>query len=386
MNLNESSDQMHILHLVDGLRVGGAEKLIITFSQTIRHFSADLTVATLQRNEPSMVQEIEQSGARVIPFHSRKLINPIRFFRLWQFVRKNQFTVIHTHLTSANILGAIIGRLTQIPVFTTIHSTRLSSQKHWYHGRFENWVLKNLTTQVIGVGQEVAALHQQRLGLDHIVVLPNAVSIPEPFSESERIQLRKELVDDPNAVILLAVGRLVPPKGYPDMLQTFASLQKTHPNTRLLIAGQGEEEAMLSSMIANLNLEDRAVLLGVRHDIPNLLFAADIFVSTSHWEGLPVSILEAMAAKKPCVATAVGDIPMILDNTIGVICPPHKPVLMAEAWAELIENPDKWPVYGEAAYEKICHEFSAGAWVQKQLDLYAEAAHMPAPQLHPTNL
>jgi glycosyltransferase involved in cell wall biosynthesis len=377
---------MHILHLVDGLRIGGAEKLIVTFAQTIRHFSADLMVATLQQNEPSMVKQIEESGASVIPFHSRKLINPIRFLRLWQFVRQNQFDIIHTHLTSANILGAIIGRLTQTPVFTTIHNTKLSSQNHLYHGRLENWMLKNMTTQVIGVGQEVAERHQQRLGLDQVLALPNAVSIPEPLSESGRIRLRKELVDDPDAIILLAVGRLVAQKGYPDMLRAFATLQKTFPNTRLLIAGQGKERAILSNMIADLNLEDRAILLGMRHDIANLLSAADIFVSTSHWEGLPVSLLEAMAAKKPCVATAVGDVPLVLDNDVGVLVPPHEPALMAEAWVELVENPDKWPVFGEAAYEKVCHEFSASTWVQKQLELYAEAAHVPVPQSHPNSL
>ncbi|MCA9872152.1 MAG: glycosyltransferase [Anaerolineales bacterium] len=372
-------DGLRILHLVDGLRVGGAEKLIVTFARELRHHPDHLTIVSLQRNVPAMRTAVEAAGAQVIPIHSKKLINPRRFQKLWQLVRREQFAVIHTHLTAANILGGFVGRLTGTPVVTTLHNTRLISQQHFYHGRLENWVLTHLTTQVIGVGWQVAATHQARLGLDNIMVLPNAVALPPPLMAVERARVRASLVDDPEAVILLAVGRLRPQKGFLDLLTAFAQVHQNNPCTRLLIAGKGEEADVLSAKIAELGLEQSARLLGLRHDVPDLLGASDIYVSAAHWEGLPISMLEAMAAGRPCVVTAVGDVSRVMDESMGVVLPPRQPQLLADALQRLIEAPESWPVLGAAARQKVAAAYSADVWTEKQLALYRELAREKRP-------
>ncbi|MBK8984679.1 MAG: glycosyltransferase [Chloroflexi bacterium] len=365
---------LRILIIVDGLRVGGAEKLIVTFALELGRRPDILTVVTLQKIVPAMSAAVEATGARVIPLHSKRLIDPFRFRRLCQLVRRERFAVIHTHLTAANILGGFAGRLTGTPVVTTLHSTQLSSQNHYYHGRLENWVLTHLTDQVIGVGEEVAAIHQTRLGLDNLLVLPNAVALPPPLSASERDQLRASLVDDPTAVILMAIGRLRSHKGFLDLLTAFADVHRACPQTRLLIAGQGPQEAELMAQITALGLENKAMLLGLRHDISALLAASDIYVSTTHWEGLPVSMLEAMAAGLPCVVTAVGDVPLVIDETMGTLVPPQQPAAFAEALQRLVEAPTVWPSMGQAARQKIADSYSADVWVEKQLVLYRQLA------------
>ncbi len=366
--------KMKILHLVDGLRVGGAEKLIVTFAQELRRYPHELTIVSLQRNEPVMRTAVETAGARVIPLHSKRLINPQRFGQLWQLVRRERFAVIHTHLTAANILGGVVGRLTGTPVVTTLHNTKLISQEHFYHGRLENYVLTHLTDQVIGVGWQVAAVHQARLGLDNLIILPNAVALRPPLAAAERNRVRAALVDDPAAVILLAVGRLRPQKGFLDLLTAFAQVSRHCPQARLLIAGKGEQEAELAAEIAALNLEKQVRLLGLRHDIPDLLDACDIYVSAAHWEGLPVSMLEAMAAARPCVVTAVGDVPQVMDDTTGVVLPPQRPDLLAQALQQLIGAPEQWPVLGQAARQKVAASFSADVWTENLLSLYQQLA------------
>ncbi len=363
-----------ILIIVDGLRVGGAEKLIVTFAQELSHRPDTLTIVSLQRIVPAMLADVEATGAQVIPLHSKKLVDPIRFYRLWQLARRQRFAVIHTHLTAANILGGFIGRLTGTPVVTTLHNTRLFSQDHLYHGRLEDWVLRRLTTQVIGVGWEVAATHQTRLGLDNLLVLPNAVALPPPLPAAERERLRAELVDDPTAVLLIAIGRLRPQKGFLDLLTAFADVQRNHPRTRLLIAGQGPQEAELAAAITALGLDGKVLLLGLRHDIPNLLAASDIYVSAAHWEGLPVAMLEAMAAGLPCVVTAVGDVPQVMDETVGLLLPPQQPAAFAQALQRLIEAPADWPRLGQAARQRVATAYSADAWTEKQLALYRQLA------------
>jgi len=365
---------MPILYLVDGLRVGGAEKLIVTFAQQLRHHPDRLTIVSLQRNVPAMRTAVEEAGAQVIPLHSKKLVNPLRFQKLWQLVRREKFAVIHTHLTGANILGGMVGWLTGTPVVTTLHNTRLISQDHLYHGRLENWVLTHLIDQVIAVGWQVAETHQARLGLEDMMVLPNAVAQRPPLSAEKRRQIRATIIDDPEAVIFIAIGRLRPQKGFLDLLAAFAEVNKVCPRTRLLIAGQGPQEAELAASITALGLEQKARLLGLRHDIPDLLAASDIYVSAALWEGLPVSMLEAMAAGRPCVVTAVGDVPQVMDETMGIVLPPQQPDRLAHALLSLVQSPEQWPVLGQAARQKVATSFSADGWTEKQLALYRELA------------
>lgn len=377
---NQAPAALSILHLVDGLRVGGAEKLIVTFAQELSHHPEKLTVASLQRNVPAMQEAIEAAGARVISLHSKKLVNPVRFYNLWRLVRQERFDVIHTHLTAANILGGFVGRLTGTPVVTTLHNTKLFSQDHLYHGRLEDWVLTHLTDQVIGVGWEVAATHQERLGLDNMVVLPNAVSLPPPLPADERDRLRATLVDDPTAVILLAIGRLRPQKGFLDLVTAFADVHRACPQTRLLIAGQGPLADDLATAVTQFGLTGKVSLLGLRHDIPALLAASDIYVSAAHWEGLPVSMLEAMAAGLPSVVTAVGDVPQVMDETMGILLPPQQPEMFAQALRRLVETPAEWPCFGRAARQKVIDSYNAEAWVEKQLALYRRLARRHAPK------
>lgn len=369
-----SAEGMPILYLVDGLRVGGAEKLIVTFAEELRHHPDKLTIVTLQRIVPAMQTAVESTGARVIPLHSKKLVSPLRFQKLWQLVRRERFAVIHTHLTAANILGGFVGWLTGTPVVTTLHNTRLFSQDHFYHGRLENWVLTHLADRVIGVGWQVAETHRARLGLDHVIALPNAVALPSPLTAVARAQVRAALVDDPDAVILIAIGRLRPQKGFLDLLAAFAQVNQACPQTRLLIAGQGPQADELAAAITALGLEGRVHLLGLRHDIPDLLAASDIYVSAAHWEGLPVSMLEAMAAGRPCVVTAVGDVPQVIDETMGIVLPPHQPERLAQALKGLVESPERWSVLGQAARQEVAASYSADVWTEKQLALYRELA------------
>lgn len=371
---------LSILHLVDGLRVGGAEKLLVTLARELHHRPDRLTIVTLQRIVPAMRTAVEAAGARVIPLHSKKLVDPLRFLKLCRLVRRERFAVIHTHLTAANILGGFAGRLTRTPVVTTLHSPNLSSQNHFYHGRLEDWVLTHLADQVIGVGWQVAQVHGTRLGLDDILVLQNAVAVPPPPTAVARTRLRAALVDDPDAVILLAIGRLRPEKGFLDLLTAFAQVNRIHPQTRLLIAGQGPQEAELTAAIQALGLEKRACLLGLRHDVPDLLAASDIYVSAALWEGLPVSMLEAMAAGRPCLVTAVGDVPQVIDETMGLVLPPQQPERLAQALQRLVAAPEQWPRLGQAARQKVIDSFSAEAWVDQQLALYRRLA---APKQRP---
>ena len=366
------NDGPHIAQMIDGLRFGGAEQLILTFARALQRRNVKLTVITLKRDEPQMQQELQAMGVRVKPFHSRKLVDPVRFWKLWQFMRRERFDVIHTHLTMSNILGATVGRLSGIPVVTSLHNTRTRSQSHMYHGRLEEWLLKYSVQRVVAVGWSVAEVYQERLSPKPIVVIPNAVPSPPVLSNESREDLRSSLSIGPENTLLIAVGRLEAQIAFDDLLIAFAELQETQPQTRLIIAGQGPDQTVLGDQIQELDLTGEAQLLGLRDDVPALLAASDIFVSSSHWEGLPLATLEALMAGLPVVVTAVGDVPRVVTDESGILVPPGQPKQLAAALRRVVVDDDLRRSLGQSAQRTANESFEVEAWVDKILALYGE--------------
>ena len=116
----------------------------------------------------------------------------------------------------------------------------------------------------------------------------------------------------------------------------------------------------------------RVILLGVRNDVPRLLAAGDIFVSASHWEGLPVAVLEAMAVGLPVVATSVGDVPDVVVPGTGLIVPPHQPAALATTIRTLLDDPEQGRQLGMAGRAHVVRNYAIEAWADKLLKLYSE--------------
>lgn len=363
---------MRIAHVINALRVGGAEKLVITFAGEMRRRGIDFTIITLRQNDPEMLKQAAAEGARIAQFSHRKLFAPGRFKKLVDFLRAEKFDILHTHLTMANILGASAGYMVGIPVVTSLHNTTMHSQSQFLHTRLETWLLRNSVKRVLAVGWETANAHAERLKDKPILVLPNAVHTPPSLSSEERCAVRQELVNDPHAPLLIYVGRLVPQKGVRDLVTAFAVVNRSHPQARLIVAGVGPLEEELQTQIHTLGLKERARLLGPRRDVPRLLAASDLFVSAAHWEGLPVASLEAMAAGLPVVATAVGDLPRVVTPETGILTPPRAPERLAAAISALLESPEARTAAGAAAQIRIQLEFSARAWADRLLKMYSE--------------
>jgi glycosyltransferase involved in cell wall biosynthesis len=203
-----------------------------------------------------------------------------------------------------------------------------------------------------------------------IEVISNAVSTISSLPDEERISVRKELSISPSQPVLITVGRFVPPKSYEDLVDAFAKLLDEHPNTVLIMIGDGPLFSRVKAHITSLNLQESVRLLGERDDVPRFLASSDVYVSSSIWEGLPMAVLEAMMAGLPVVATEVGDIPRIIDSSVGRVVPASKPKLLASAIEFLLDNDSARKKMGIAAQEYAVHHFSVDIWMEKLLNLY----------------
>ncbi|MBA3534337.1 MAG: glycosyltransferase, partial [Ardenticatenales bacterium] len=329
---------MRVVQLIDLLYWGGAQKLLVTFTAAARARGVTPIIISLRHDSdtPVIAAELRSLGAEVLVFAGSGLMDPLRIWKLARFLRHEKVDILHTHLTYANIIGAIAGRLAGVAVVSTIHNTQ--DDQPYYHpvrAQMEAWLLRHSVQRVIAVGHIVAEANKARLGKKAMDIIPNAVDLPTPIPAEERQALRTELIGDPMRPLILSVGRLSPQKAHSDLLIAFADLRESNSNATLVIAGDGPLRAELEAQIKTLGLEGHAWLLGMRNDVPRLLAASDIFATSSHWEGLPIAVLEALAAGLPVVGTTVGDVPKVVVEGTGLLVPPREPGALAAALRSL---------------------------------------------------
>lgn len=360
--------------IIDTLRVGGAQKLVCDFALAAAAHGIEPTIICLRDDkDPIITNPMQAAGVRIAGFPSHSLLNMRRLLQLVRFLRSEKFDVIQAHLTYANILGCLAGYFAGIPVVTTLHNTDFDvRQKPGPIVRLEEIILRFFAHRIVAVGYGVADVFRARLKYSTVEVIPNGIPASYPITSEARQRLRREIAGLDERVLLIAVGRFVPAKGYDDMIESFALLHQRFPRTFLAIAGSGRLFDRVKSRISEMHLDDAICCLGMRSDIPQLLAASDIFVSSSHWEGLPVAVLEAMMAGLPIVATSVGDIPKVVTPEAGIIVPPRQPVCLAEALHDLVSAPEKARAMGDAARARAMQEHSLDTWMRRYVAVYEE--------------
>ncbi len=365
---------MRVAVVVDSLKFGGAQKLVVTFAISASVQQIEPTIVSLSdQNTKATVEMIVSAGVRVVNFPAQSLMDLHRLWRLIRFISKEKFDLIHTHLSYANILGSVAGFFTRTPVVATLHSTGYDPDQHSVLFQIiENICLRYLVTRIVVVGDSVRDAYANRTGHRRLDLIHNGVPTQELASIEIRQNLRREIVGDPARCVIITVGRFVQAKGYEDMIDAFLIIHRKHPEAVLVMAGSGILFTKIQMKVKELHLTDSVFLLGERNDIPQLLAASDVFASSSNREGLPVAVLEAMMAGLPIVGTNVGDMARIVTDEIGRIVPSYHPEMLAEALDELLDAPGKMPIMGKVAHLRAMREFSVEPWMARHAALYKE--------------
>lgn len=364
--------------VIDSLQTGGAQKLISAFTSQASKYGIEPVVINLRRGSSVVIHnEIESNGARVFTVTARSLFSLKRLQWLIQFFKREKVEIVHSHLLYANILASVAGFIARIPVVCTLHSTH--TEKGWrlrLLKALEDFCLRNFATRILAVGQEVAAAHMGRYKRRAVNIIPNGIPEPDKVPSHTRERLRSELAGDPSNLIIITVGRFEPSKGYHDMVNAFKLLQKKNCKSRLVMVGAGSLHESIRSQVETLDLGQSVLLAGERHDIPQLLASSDIFASSSHREGLPLSLLEAMMAELPIVATAVGDVPNVVTQEMGIVVPARQPEELAAALEELVTSPERRRAMGKAARVRALGEYSLDIWMKRHVRMYTEMLNM----------
>ena len=348
------NNRIRLLHIVDGLKAGGAELLITHIIKALgtKHYKH---YAYYYADDGPVRKRLEAYGIPVYKGKCRASIKqPIRFSatlfdqmqELISLIRRKHIQVIQSHMGPANQLAVVVGKLSGIPVLPTVHTPAAFADKRsrWdmrvYFKKAVNHFVYRAADRVLVVSQEIKEIIQQRFGLkdDKLLLLKNGIVCDDCTSESSGFQ--KEFPNSADKLKLVSAGRLVPLKSFDILLQAIAVVINQGLNDLLLlIAGEGEERIRLERLIQELRLEDCVRLLGLRHDVMALMKASDIFVMPSRYEGVSLAMIEAMACGLPIIASdARGLKDCITDEQNGLLFPVDDYNALAERILRLANN------------------------------------------------
>jgi len=372
-----------VVHVLDDLEVGGAQQLVLTYARHAVRTGVPVTVVSLRPpSDDVLTSALDAAGARVVVLTRRRRPTmksaPLQTVVLIATLLRLRPRIIQTHLLYSNVIGVMAARLCRLPVVATLHNARVEVDCNSQRAvRLETAVLRRLPTGLVAVGPSVERSQRDRVFPRRLTVVPNAVG-PGPLPEqATRARLRSQLAPGENTLLVLAVGRLVPAKGYDDLLTAFKRILRAVPNAVLAIAGDGPEYARMRNRLDGEGLTDAVLLLRQRDDVRDLLGAADLFVSASHWEGLPVALLEAMSAGLPVVVTAVGDVPAAIGPDGGVLVQPGEPVRLAAEVVALLQDHSRREALGRAAASRVREHFTVERWVAALDRVFDDASGVP---------
>ena len=190
--------------------------------------------------------------------------------------------------------------------------------------------------------------------------------------------IRREFQVPEDAPLIVSVGRLEEAKGHGDLLRAFSIVSEKHPQARLVIVGQGVLQERLQNELNALGLQGKAVLAGWRGDMLDILAACDIYALASHYEGLGIATMEAMALEKPVVCTGVGGVlDVVVDGQTGHLAPPHQPEQFAAKLLDLLDNPQRARDFAAAGYKRVQEQFHDDKANRAMLALYREILAAP---------
>lgn len=365
-----------VCQLVHSLSVGGAEILASRIARRLRD-SVRFVFACLD-DRGSLADELTRDGFTVHRLGRRPGFDWSCVLRLSRFLRDENVDVVHAH-QYAPFFYAMSARLRgpRKPIVFTEHGRHQPD-----HPRRKRMIFNRLflsrRDRCIGVGQAVrtALIENEGLPTARVEVIYNGVDIEAYASETDRAEGRRLLRAAPGEFVIIQVARLDYLKDHDTALRTMARAVSAVPHARLVFVGDGPERQAIESRIRALQLDDQVRLLGTRGDVKRLLPGADLFLLTSISEGIPLTLIEAMAAGLPVVSTDVGGVAeVVTDGVSGLLAPAGNVVALADGIRRLAADPALRRQFSLAGQSRARERFDETAMCRQYQQLYAELSH-----------
>lgn len=359
-----------VVHVIDSMEVGGAQTQILNLFETLDQTRFDLRLVCL-REKGAWGERLERAGFPVVCMEKKSGRDLAALFRLVKIFRRWRPTIVHCTIFTANLWGRIAALLAGVPIRIAHEQSTVSLEKPVR--KMLDRLLAGFTWRILVVSEDLRRRVAQEEGVapDKITVLYNAIDTMAiaRASAGKPLDLPGE-----TGFRLGAVGRVEYRKDHITLARAAAQVLKAEPKATFLLAGDGPDRSRLEAEIEALGIAERFHLLGTRQDVPRLLHHLDVYVLSSTTEGLSLSILEAMAAGLPVVATRVGgNAELVTPGETGALVPASDPQALAEALLEVLRAPARRKAFGAAARRQVREHFDIAVIAGRLESLYLQA-------------
>lgn len=360
---------MKILHVINNLATGGAEKLILDTIPLMNKKGYQVDLLVIDGTDYPYLSKLKGENCCVIySLSSKNLYNPFNLFKIIPYLRK--YDLLHVHLFPVQywVVFAKLFSFSKVRIIFTEHNTTNSRMNNIFFKYFEKVVYK-LYDKIVCISVEIKDILIEYCKLNPVkfIVVENGIDLNQfnsaiPKNHSE---IHNNILDSDKLIIQVAGFR-----AQKDQSTTVKSLSYLPSNVKLLLVGDGEFRGDLEKLVKVLKLEERVFFLGIRLDVPILMKSADIVVVSSHWEGMPLSVIEGMAVNKPVVASNVPGVFQLVEG-VGVLFEKGNEIELASKIKELLNDKDYCNKVATAGYERS-KQYDINVMVDKEIELYKE--------------
>ncbi len=367
-------NKIHIMHVIYSLGIGGAENILINL---INEINQDIFISSICCIEKSgiLATRIKRKDIKIFECYRGKgdYLLPLKLYKLF---KKERVDVVHTYGWSG-FDGIVAAKLAGIPLIIHTEVGRDIGEINNLKRRkiLGRRLISSLVNHLVTVSEELkdSLIKTSKISPDKIICIHPGVSLEEFEFPIDKNKNKKGIGFKEDTIVIGSVGRLDPIKNYPNLIYAAREIINEYPDIRFVLVGDGPLKNKLESIIKELDLEGKVILLGRVDNVLPFLKIMDIFVLPSFSEGLSVSILESMACGLPIVATNVGGNPeIVLDGVTGILVPPENCSTLAMAIMKLIKNPEIAKEMGIAGQKRIKTEFSFSKMINSYEKLYKE--------------
>ncbi|MDD5409001.1 MAG: glycosyltransferase family 4 protein [Candidatus Omnitrophica bacterium] len=381
-----SCRKINILYIITKLELGGAQKQLLSLVRGLdkKRFNPYILTAC----DGPLVAEAEGiPGLKLI--RCRFIDRPIRpvkdilaLFFIYRFIKNNNIDIVHTHSSKAGILGRLAAKASGTrTIIHTVHGWSFHDYQAgmvYYFYLFLERLCAGFSSAIIVVSQcdKIRAL-QRRVGRqDKFKLIRYGINHEEFKDSAEVSRVRKDFGLSGEDLVVGMVACFKPQKSPLDFIKLADAINKELPNVKFILVGDGILRRKICALIDKLDLEKQIILTGWSNDIASILSCLDVFVLTSLWEGLPISVLEAMSAGLPVIATNTGGISeVVLDGKTGYLVRPRDIEALRDRLKELLMKPSLREAFSRLAVAVLeSNEYSLDNMLKSTVQLYSDAA------------
>lgn len=333
--------RIRIFYLVDMIdeACGGAERFAAALAIELTNQGFDITVCATRHLSEQYQAQLTAAGVSTITLNRRAKWDIHRLWRLRRILRESKAQVLHSHKFGSNAWGALLGRIAGVPIIVA-HEHTWAYQGDPVRRLVDGHVIGRLSDVFIAVSEDDARrmVTYEKVPAEKIVVLPTASVSSKTVPPAWNVRAAIGLPTESKIVSVAAMMR--PQKALHVLIEAMATVIRERPDTHLIVVGDGQCRQSLERLTSELELDTNVHFMGIRDNVLGLLAESECSALSSDYEGMPLFILESLAAGTPIVATDVGAVGRLVRNhETGYVVPPREPKQLAEAIIKILDDP-----------------------------------------------